>query len=98
MYQFGILDKTTTEFKIATINEVSNLLEIKARLEVENFLTKKNSRYKDCINKALNILIDRLLNNNIVECGNCTIIRFNDGCASSDRELNEEIKKFLLTV
>lgn len=97
MYQFGILDKTNLEFKVATADEVSNLLEVKARIEVEEFLTDKNTRYNDCINKALNILLDRLLEGKVVECGNLTVIRYNDVCVTRDNEIHEEILKLVLT-
>ena len=97
MYQFGILDKTNSEFKIATADEVSNLLKVKARIEVEEFLTKENPRYNDCTNKALNILLDRLLEGKVVECGNVTVIKYNDICVTRDSEVHEEILKFLLT-
>jgi hypothetical protein len=97
MYQFGILNKTTTEFKIATAEEVSVLLRVKAMNEVEVFLTKENPRYNDCTNKALNILLDRLLEGKVVECGNVTVIKYNDICVERDEEVHEEILKFLLT-
>ena len=97
MYQFGILDKTNLEFKDATADEVSNLLKVKARIEVKEFLTKENPRYNDCTNKALNILLDRLLEGKVVECGNCTVIKYNDICVTRDNEVHEEILKFLLT-
>ncbi len=97
MYQFGILDKTNSEFKEVAVDEVSKLLREKATNEVERFLTKKNSRYNDCMNKALNILLDRLLEGKVVECGNLTVIKYNDICVTRDDEVHEEILKLLLT-
>ena len=97
MYQFGILNKTNSEFKVASAEEVSTLLREKAINEVEAFITKENPRYNDCTNKALNILLDRILEGKVVECGNYTVIKYNDTCVTRDNEVHEEILKFLLT-
>lgn len=99
MYQFGILDKTNSEFKVATAEEVSKLLREKAINEVEAFIAKENPRYNDCTNKALNILLDRILEGKVVECGIFTVIKYNDKiCVTKDNEIHEEILKLLLTV
>lgn len=97
MYQFGILNKTNSEFKVVTADEVSKLLREKAINEVEMFLTSENPRYNDCTNKALNILLDRILEGKVVECGDFTVIKYNDICVKRDNEIHEEILKFLLT-